>query len=85
MELMEILGYNIHRKSWQNTFLSEKPAHWDQITTLPWSKVVHVLKVAGFLRKGFLAAAQRRALRNSNVNHCRKWKAAPLAFRLGSR
>ena len=82
---MEILGYNIHRKSWQNTFLSEKPAHWDQITTLPWSKVVHVLKVAGFLRKGFLAAAQRRALRNSNVNHCRKWKAAPLAFRLGRR
>ena len=48
MELMEILGYNIHRKSWQNTLLSEKPALWDQITTLPWSKVVHVLKVAGF-------------------------------------
>ena len=40
MELMEILGYNIHQKSWQNTFLSEKPTHWDQITTLPWTKVV---------------------------------------------
>ena len=85
MELMEILGYNIHRKSWQDTFLSEKPAHWDQITTLPWTKVVSVLKVAGFFRKGFSAAVQRRALRNSNLNHRRKWKAAPLAFRLGSR
>ena len=85
MELMEILGYNIHRKSWQDTFLSEKPAHWEQITTLPWTKVVSVLKVAGFFRKGFSAAVQRRALRNSNLNHRRKWKAAPLAFRLGRR
>jgi hypothetical protein len=46
MEFMEILGYNIHQKSWKNIFLSEKPTHWDQITTLPWSKVVNVLKVA---------------------------------------
>ena len=85
MELMEILGYNIHRKSWQDTFLSEKPAHWDQITTLPWSKVVNVLKVAGFFRKGFSAAVQRRALRNSNLNNHRKWKKAPIALRLGRR
>ena len=85
MELMEILGYNIHRKSWQDTFLSEKPAHWDQITTLPWSKVVNVLKVAGFFRKGFSAAVQRRALRNSNLNNHRKWKKAPIALHLGRR
>ena len=88
MELMGILGYNIHRKSWQNTFLSEKPAHWDQITTvLPWNKVVNVLKVAGFFRKAFSAAVQRRTLRNSkaNSNLHRKWKVAPVALRLGLR
>ena len=85
MELMRILGYNIQRKSWQNTFLSEKPAHWDQITTLPWNKVVNVLKVAGFFRKGFSAAVQRRALRNTNLKHRRKWKVAPVTLRLGGR
>ena len=88
MELMGILGYNIHRKSWQNTFLSEKPAHWDQITTvLPWNKVVNVLKVAGFFRKGFSAAVQRRALRNSKLKmeNRRKWKVAPVALCLGIR
>ena len=85
MELMNILGYNIHRKSWQNTFLSEKPAHWDQITTLPWDKVANVLKVAGFFRKGFSAAVKRRALRNSTLNRRRKWTVAPVALRLGGR
>ena len=87
MELMGILGYNIHRKSWQNTFLSEKPAHWNQITILPWNKVVNVLKVAGFFRKGFSAGVKRRALRNSNSNSKlqRKWKVAPVALRLGLR
>ena len=86
MELMRILGYNIHRKSWQNTFLSKKPAHWEQITILPWTKVVNVLKCAGFFRKGFSAAVKRRALRNSTLNRRKKWNVAPVAgFRLGGR
>ena len=84
LELMNILGYNIHQKSWQNTFLSEKPAHWSQITTLPWDKVANVLKVAGFFQKGFSTAFIRRAKkRNSTLNQRKKWKVARGALRFG--
>ena len=83
LELMNILGYNIHQKSWQDTFLSEKPAHWRQITKLPWAKVANVLKVAGFFRKGFSAAFKRRAVRDSTLNHRRKWTVAQVALRFG--
>ena len=38
------------------TFLSEKPVHWDEITTLPWTKVANVLKATRFFLKCFLAA-----------------------------
>ena len=86
MELMEILGYKIHRKSWQNTFLSEKPAHWDEITRPLWTKLLcNVLKATGFFQKGILAAVKQCALQNSNLNQRRKWKKAPIALHLGRR
>ena len=83
LELMNILGYNIHRKSWQKTFLSIKPAHWAKVTILPWEKVLNVLKVAGFFRKGISAAIRRKAIRSAQLNLRKKWTVAPLALRFG--
>ena len=65
------------------TFLSIKPAHWAKVTILPWEKVLNVLKVAGFFRKGISAAIRRKAIRSAQLNLRKKWTVAPLALRFG--